>query len=198
LKQETVENIQANNEAVCELIRRIGSGDRTALGALYDKTSRLLFGLVLKIVEDRISAEEALLEVYTYVWRQAAFYNSKTLPPIEWLIMVARSRAIANTHWGKKYKRKQLLLEGSADATMSVAPEQQKRARDSISSLISAQREILDWTFYSGLSCSEIAAQTGKPIGAVKTHARLGLSKLEELFSLTFKNEPDNSHKLGD
>jgi RNA polymerase sigma-70 factor, ECF subfamily len=196
LKQVTVENIQANNEAASALIQRIGSGDQAALGALYDKTSRLLFGLVLKIVEDRTSAEEVLLEVYTRVWKQAAFYNPKILPPIEWLIMIARSRAIANTYWDKKYKRTQRIQEGSADPRMSVAPERQKRARDSIASLVSAQREILDWAFYSGLSCSEIAAQTGKPIGAIKTHARLGLSKLEELFSRTFKNEPDSDRKL--
>jgi DNA-directed RNA polymerase specialized sigma24 family protein len=48
----------------------------------------------------------------------------------------------------------------------------------------------LDWAFYSGLSCSEIAAQTGKPVGAIKTHARLGLSKLAESFQLIYKNEP--------
>jgi RNA polymerase sigma-70 factor, ECF subfamily len=198
LKQATVENIQVDNEAASALIQRIGSGDQAALGALYDKTSRLLFGLVLKIVEDRTSAEEVLLEIYTRVWKQAAFYNPKILPPMEWLIMIARSRAIANTYWGKKFKRTQRIQEGSADSRMSIAPQRQKRARDSIASLVSAQREILDWAFYSGLSCNEIAAQTGKPIGAIKTHARLGLSKLEELFSLTFKNEPDSDHKLGD
>jgi RNA polymerase sigma-70 factor, ECF subfamily len=63
-----------------------------------------------------------------------------------------------------------------------VAPEQQKLARDAMASLAPVQREILEKTFYSGLSCSEIAAQEGKPVGAVTAHARLGLSKLDELF----------------
>lgn len=52
------------------------------------------------------------------------------------------------------------------------------------------QREVLEWAFYSGLSCSEIATQAGKPVGAIRTHARLGLSKLTELFYHTFIAEP--------
>jgi RNA polymerase sigma-70 factor, ECF subfamily len=184
------DNFQLNNEAASVLIQRIGSGDQAALGILYDKTSRLLFGLVLKIIEERTSAEEILLDVYTRVWKQAASYNPKILSPLEWLIMIARSRAIANLHWGKQRKRKQPFTTSGAEPEISVAPERQKLARDSIASLIPAQREILDWAFYSGLSCSEIAAQTGKPVGAIKTHARLGLSKLAESFQLIFKNEP--------
>lgn len=190
MKQAMADSFQFNNEVASVLIQRIGSGEQAALGILYDKTSRLLFGLVLKIIEDRTSAEEILLDVYTRVWKQAASYNSKILSPLEWLIMIARSRAIASLHWGKQHKKKQQPTPSSVEPVMSVAPERQKLARDSIASLVSAQREILDWAFYSGLSCSEIAAQTGKPVGAIRTHARLGLSKLAESFQLGFKNEP--------
>jgi RNA polymerase sigma-70 factor (ECF subfamily) len=189
LTQATADNIQINNEAASLLIQRIGNGDQAALGILYDKTNRLLFGLVLKIIEDRTSAEEILLDVYTRVWKQAASYNPKILSPLEWLIMIARSRAIANLHWGKQRKRKQSTRHLAGEPAMSVAPERQKISRDSIASLVPVQREILDWAFYSGLSCSEIAAQTGRPVGAIKTHARLGLSKLAESFHPLFKNE---------
>jgi RNA polymerase sigma-70 factor, ECF subfamily len=183
------DNFQLNSEAASVLIQRIGTGDQAALGILYDKTSRLLFGLVLKIIEDRTASEEILLDVYTRVWKQSASYDPKILSPLEWLIMIARSRAIANLHWGKRRKRRQQSSPSAAESVMSVAPERQKFARDSFSSLIPAQQEILDWAFYSGLSCSEIATQTGKPVGAIKTHARLGLSKLAESFQLIFKNE---------
>ena len=65
---------------------------------------------------------------------------------------------------------------------MTVAPDRQELARNTLGSLVPAQQEILGWAYYSGLSCSEIAAQIGKPVGAVKTHARLGLNKLSDLF----------------
>jgi DNA-directed RNA polymerase specialized sigma24 family protein len=75
------------------------------------------------------------------------------------------------------------------DPAMTVDPEQQKYARAAVGSLTAIQKEILDWIYYSGLSCSEIATHLGKPIGAVKTHARLGLSKLEELSNPLFRHE---------
>ncbi len=142
---------------------------------------------------DRAAAEEVLLDVYTSVWKQAALYNPKMLTPLEWLIMVARSRAIIHLHWGKQYKRNHRLPQsGGAEPEMSVEPERQKLVRDSIASLVPVQREILDWAFYSGLSCSEIAAQAGKPVGAIRTHARLGLSKLDELFHSTVDAKDNN------
>jgi RNA polymerase sigma-70 factor, ECF subfamily len=190
LKQAMAESYQLNNEAASALLQRIGTGDPAALGILYDKTNRLLFGLVLKIIEDRTAAEEVLLDVYTRVWKQAACFNPKILSPLEWLIMLARSRAIAILHWGKKHKKSQIFPANETEPANSVAPERQKLARDSIASLGPAQREILDWALYSGLSCAEIAAQTGKPLGAIKTHVRLGLSKLAEAFQLKFKNDP--------
>jgi RNA polymerase sigma-70 factor, ECF subfamily len=191
LNQPTVDSSQSNNEAVSALIHRIGDGDKSALGILYDKTSRLLFGLIMKMVEDKGSAEEVLLDVYTRVWKQAGSYNSKILTPLEWLIMMARSRAIIHLHRNKQANRKQRTSQsGVAESEMSVAPERQKLARASMEALAPIEREVLEWAFYSGLSCSEIAAQAGKPIGAIRTHARLGLSKLTELFHHTFTAEP--------
>jgi RNA polymerase sigma-70 factor (ECF subfamily) len=128
-------------------------------------------------------AEEALLDAYTYVWKQAAFYNPKTMKPLEWLILIGRSRAVLHLNIGKQNPKGHSLPQSAASASeMSVAPEQQKLARDSIASLIPSQREVLESAFYSGLSCSDIAAQSGKPAGAVTTHIRLGLNKLDELF----------------
>lgn len=72
---------------------------------------------------------------------------------------------------------------------MTVDPERQELARVSIGSLVPAQQEILAWAYYSGLSGTEIAAQIGKPIGAVKTHVRLGLNKLSELFRPLIERE---------
>ena len=43
------------------LIKRVADGDQSALTELYDSTSRLVFGLVLRVVGDRSTAEEVLL-----------------------------------------------------------------------------------------------------------------------------------------
>jgi RNA polymerase sigma-70 factor (ECF subfamily) len=179
-KQTQVDELYPlDNEAVLALIRKIADGDKSALATLYDATSRLLFGLAVRILGDGASAEETLLDVYTYVWKHSASYDPKHRP-LEWLTTIARARAVARFHWSSPDKRRQ---EHSPNLgpKMTVAPQAQKLARASLESLAPAQREILEWAYYSGLSCGEIAAQTGKPLGAIKTHARQGLSKLGEL-----------------
>ena len=170
-----------SNETIVALLQRIGEGDVSALSTLYDKTNRLLYGLVLRILGERTSAEEALLDVYTHIWKEPASFDP-VLSPLEWLTTIARARAIARLHWNKQLKRKSAFQARNLDPSMTVAPDRQELARQAMGSLVPAQQEILGWAYYSGLSCAEIAAQIGKPVGAVKTHARLGLNKLSDLF----------------
>jgi RNA polymerase sigma-70 factor, ECF subfamily len=178
------------NREAGALIRKIQDGDISSFAILYDKTGRLLFGLILKILGDRALAEEVLLDVYTTIWKETASYNPGRLP-IEWLTSIARTQAIAKLHWRKQARRKREFSSANPNSRATIASEEQKLARSAWESLVPIQQEILDWIFYSGLSCSEIAAQIGKPVGAVKTHAGLGLSKLSELFRPLFENEPE-------
>ncbi len=190
MDQETqdIREFPLDNDIIMELIRRIEGGDQSALVALYDKTSRLLFGLLLKILGDRTSAEETLLEVYTHLWREPES-RDPILLPMEWLMSLARTQAVARLHWNKQIKRKTGFQARTLESSMTVAPDRQELVRASISGLSPAQQEIVGWAYYSGLSCNEIAAQIGKPIGAVKTHARLGLNKLSESFRPLFEQD---------
>ena len=185
-----------DNKAFIELVKKIENGDQSALLALYDGTSSLLFGLVSKILGDKALSEEILIEVFASIWEKSAKYDS-TLLPLEWLLNLARSKAVARVNWHKKTSKKRELEIGNSSATTTVAPRQQELARSAIEALAPAQREILAWSYYSGLSCGEIAAQIGKPIGAVKTHARLALSKLEELFRPLFESEMEKTDESG-
>jgi RNA polymerase sigma-70 factor, ECF subfamily len=191
-----VHEIQLSNEAVLALLKKIEDGDHSALTALYDKTNRLLYGLVLRILGDRTSAEEALLDVYTHIWKEPAF-RDPVLSPLEWLTTIARSGAMARLHWNKQLKRKSAFQARILDPAMTVAPDRQELARHSLASLVPAQQEILGWAYYSGLSCSEIAVQIGKPVGAVKTHARLGLNKLSDLFHPFLERETQAGNTTG-
>ena len=179
-----------SNKTAAVLIRRVQDGDKSALAILYDGTHPLVFGLILKILQDQTQAEETLLDVYMYVWKQAASYDSK-LPPLEWLLMIARAQAVTKLHWRKRDRKKREFLPGDAQSAMTVAPDRQRLVRSVLASLAPNQREILEWAYYSGLSSSEIAAQTGKPIGAIRTHARLGMSKLCEMFRPLIKNDSE-------
>jgi RNA polymerase sigma-70 factor (ECF subfamily) len=185
-----------DSKAFIEVVKKIENGDQAALLALYDGTSPLLFGLVSKILGDKALSEDILVEIFASIWEKSAKYDSNLLP-LEWLINLARSKAVARVNWNKKTSKKRKLEIENSSATTTIAPRQQELARSAIGSLVPAQREILAWSYYSGLSCGEIAAQIGKPIGAVKTHARLGLSKLEELFRPLFASEMEKPDESG-
>jgi RNA polymerase sigma-70 factor (ECF subfamily) len=168
------------------LIVRVASGDQIALSTLYDGTSRLVFGLVLRIVADPATAEEVALDVYTQIWRQAASYDGSRGTPLAWLLTIARSRAIDRLRSGKQeQQRKEPLESAGAQSSNESNPEEttavaERRAlvRSALNELSPDQREVIELAYYAGLSHSEIAEKLGQPLGTVKTRTRLGMTKL--------------------
>ena len=173
-----------------ELIRGAAAGDQQALAALYDATSRTVYGLLLRILSDASSAEEVLLDVYEQVWRQAAQYSRERGSPLAWLTTIARSRAIDRMRRGRREQQRTEPLEGvfataraeGASAEEDVmAGEVRAVVRKALDSLAPEQREVIELAYYGGMSHSEIAAARGLPLGTVKTRTRLGLMRLREM-----------------
>ena len=75
-------------------LNRVASADRAALRLVYDMTAAKLFGLCLRILNDRSEAEDVLQDVYMTVWQKAATFNANRASPITWLVAIARNRAI--------------------------------------------------------------------------------------------------------
>ena len=171
------------------LIKRVADGDQSALTVLYDSTSRLVFGLVLRVVTDRATAEEVLLDVYTQVWRQASTYDAKRGAPLAWMMTIARTRGIDRLRSGKHEHQNKESLDaiGEISATNAspeadtVSAERRQLVRTALDSLSVEQREVIELAYYSGLSHSEIALQLGQPLGTVKTRTRLGMMKLRDM-----------------
>lgn len=179
-----------------ELIRGAASGDQQALAALYDATSRTVYGLLLRILADASDAEEVLLDVYEQVWRQASQYSRERGSPLAWLTTIARSRAIDRLRRGRREQQNTEPLEsifataraGGASAEEDVmAGEVRAVVRKALDSLAPEQREVIELAYYSGMSHSEIAAARGLPLGTVKTRTRLGLMRLREMLKPVYE-----------
>lgn len=153
------------------------TGDASALMTLYERTSRLLFGATVRILEDRAAAEEVLLDTYTQIWKRGAL-RDPAMPALEWLLERARMSALARTLWGGQRRSQSSAAPGNPDAT--VAPERQTRARRALESMAPFQREVLELAYYSGMTCDAIAARIRRPLGAVKSSARQGLAAMEQ------------------
>ncbi|HEX8174316.1 MAG TPA: sigma-70 family RNA polymerase sigma factor [Pyrinomonadaceae bacterium] len=171
------------------LVERMALGDESALSSLYDRSSRLIFGLLLRILNDSGLAEEVLLDVYMQVWRQAGKYDRLRGKPLAWLVTIARSRAIDRLRSMRQEEMRKESLDAAGGQAVAlttafedptVAPERQRLVRGALDSLPPEQRQVIEMAYYLGLSHSEIAARLGQPLGTIKTRTRLGMMKLRE------------------
>ena len=77
-----------------KLISLIAQSHELALNQLYDRYHRLVFSLVLAIVNDRETAEEVTLDVFMRVWQKADTYRVEQAKVSTWLTHIARHHAI--------------------------------------------------------------------------------------------------------
>jgi RNA polymerase sigma-70 factor (ECF subfamily) len=177
------------------LIRGVAEGDQQALAALYDATSRTVYGLLLRILADASAAEEVLLDVYSQVWRQARTYTEARGTPLAWLTTIARSRAIDRLRRGRLERQRTEPLDAATHGgSVGAKAEDDLRARElgtvvraALDSLPPEQREVIELAYFGGLSHSEIAAERGLPLGTVKTRTRLGMMRLREMLKPVYE-----------
>lgn len=171
-----------------ELIALTAQGDQAALATLYDRTSPQVYGLVLKILDNREAAEEVTLDVYTQVWRQAHTYDETRGAPGGWLMTLARTRAIDRYRAGAAERGRIESLDlieffesdGDTPEQELAGLERRRYVQQALALLTTEQREAIVLAYFYGLSQSGIAEKLNLPLGTVKTRMRLGLIKLRE------------------
>ena len=167
------------------LLARMAAGDEGALGELYDRHSRLLFGLILRIVRERRDAEEVLQEVFVRAWTRADTYSPTLGSPAAWLIGIARNRAIDRLRTNVVRLR---AVEHVTPAPPIQTPEalasmseRRREIREAMASLPVEQCQLIECAYFEGLTQSELAARFNIPLGTVKARVRTGLLTLRSL-----------------
>lgn len=169
-----------------DLLIALGNGQVNALGSLYDRYSRLVYGLAYKILGNSEEAEDITQEVFLTLWRRNA-YNPSRGSLSSFLTTMTRSRSIDKLRSrGTKLRfiqRWQGMVKNEAVATpldRAAIGERSQLVRDAMSQLPESERLILEIAYYEGLSQSEIAKRLNIPLGTVKTRSRQGLLKLRQ------------------
>jgi RNA polymerase sigma-70 factor, ECF subfamily len=173
------------------LMQAVAAGDQTALAALYDRHSPLLFSLCLRILRNRQDAEDLLVDVFWELWSRSDRYDAGRGSPLTYLLTLARSRAIDRRRSGMKRRAIQFEADLTGDPSGSgttaagpvghaIAGELAQKMKEAMARLDPAQRQAVEMSFYDGMSHSEIALKLGKPLGTVKTNIRQGLIHLRE------------------
>lgn len=166
-------------------LARVAEGDRAALRLVYEETAAKLFGVCLRILNDRGEAEDVLQDVYVNIWRKADGFDPARSSPITWLVAVARNRAIDRLRSGAVRRRSAPLEDASeiADEAPSAfdklgAAQDSQRLGQCLEELEMRQSAAIRAAFLDGLTYDELAQRSGVPLGTMKSWIRRGLAKL--------------------
>jgi RNA polymerase sigma-70 factor (ECF subfamily) len=169
------------------LVHSVADGDQHALHALYERTHRLVFTMILRISHNRETAEELTLDVFHDVWRRASRYDAADGTVVGWVMNQARSRAIDRLRFEQRRKRTTPDTEepflGTAvkdSAELLDAREQGRILRSALTVLTPDERAAIEAAFFSELTYAEVAQRLNQPLGTIKTRIRSGLTKLRQ------------------
>lgn len=171
------------------LVQSIAAGSEPALHALYERTHRLVFTLVMRITLNRETAEELTLDVFHDVWRRASGYDAANGTVLGWVMNQARSRAIDRVRFESRKKRvdphagEAVAIEESAEHDLVELRQQSEALRAALGVLTPDERQAIEAAFFSELTYAEVAARLDQPLGTIKTRIRSGLHKLRQVLA---------------
>jgi RNA polymerase sigma factor (sigma-70 family) len=162
---------------------------QAALRELYELTSGKLYGVAMRVLGNRDWAEDVLQEAFLNIWRIAGDYRVALSPPMAWMGVIVRSRALdfrrrrASDRADASVELDDMLNDtlASDDANpmdTTDASEQAWALHECLRKLENKQREVVSLAYLRDLSHGELAQQLQLPLGTVKTWIRRGLDQL--------------------
>ena len=165
-----------------ELIEEAARGEVKALSALYDRFSALLLTMANRMLGDRAMAEDLVHDVFMEVWRNASRYDRSRGTVRTWVLVRLRSRALDRLR--SATSRREVATDDVAPREAAPEAEDPSLAPDRaavvacLAELPNEQRQVLELSYFQGLSSSEIAKKMGTPLGTVKSRTAAALAKL--------------------
>ena len=182
----------AAQDAVADLLFRIGDGDQRAFAELYDSLSSRVFGLILRVLVNRSQSEEVLQEVFLEIWQSATRFAPNKGQGRTWVMTIAHRRAVDRVRASQSSADRDVragfrdigVAHDSVAETVELGIEGEK-VHHALAGLPEAQREALVLAYYGGYSQNEVAVLVGAPLGTIKTRMRDGLSRLRTAMGVT-------------
>lgn len=171
-----------------QMIVRTGIGDRKAFSSLYDATSAKLFGVCLRILNNRAEAEDALQEAFVRIWQKADSYAVNGYSPMTWLITLTRNLAIDRLRARKAPTDDiadipDLSASGPTPEDAAVAASEAARIAACLAELEADRARAVRGAYLEGESYQELADRHGVPLNTMRTWLRRSLLKLKECLS---------------
>lgn len=166
------------------------SAELRAFERAYREHSRGVLAVAQRVLGDTAQAQDVMQDVFLSLWREPSRFDPRRGPIGHYLRMVARSRAVDTWREAQvagRARDRMRSLAAAGDARLDELPSATAERRDehaamrrALMTLPLVQREAIVLAYWCGLTADQIAAESGAPVGTVKSRIRLGLMRLRE------------------
>jgi len=183
------ENLRALSDE--ELMRHASVGHHDAITVLFDRYHLLVFDVAVRIVRDPAEAEDVVQNVFLDVFRAMANFDSRKGILKVWILQYAyhralhRKRHLVSNHFYSWENLEAAVEIGSGRPPWGELPETVRLAEQMLEKLKPNQREVVEMTYYEGLTAEEIARRLGESPHAVRHHLQRGVAVLRKLFGIS-------------
>ena len=168
-----------------ELVASLKRNEKRAFDYLYDNYSSALYGIIYRIVNDEIQAEDVMQEVFLKIWRKINDYDPSRGRLFTWMMNIARNSSI-------DHLRKEKVTLDDIDESVSkldkMAHFQPEIAtldlRELMKKLKPERHILLDMVYLQGYTQEEAATKLNIPLGTVKSRIRIALQDLKNYFAI--------------
>lgn len=200
-RREEVHIVNHHHQTDADLLAAVVHQDEQALRELYQRHSAVVYTLALRLLHQQNLAEDIVQETFVKIWQNAGQFDAARGRAEAWIITIARNLAISLL----RHQMTQPRIEQEADAhdVIDAVPGPEETAwlhlrrdlvRSALGQLPPAQRQMVILAYFDGLTHAEIAAQTGDPLGTVKSRLRLALRRLYEILQPCLADSPYPAH----
>ncbi len=166
------------------LLGLVQRGDEQAMASIFDRYSKVVYSVALRVLRDPSGAEDVLQEIFMQIWRNPDSFIATRGSLGGWLAVVSRNRSIDAL---RRRRPTDNIDDMPLASSYNLANEAElhslmEKARGAIQMLPVEQRKTLEMAFFDGLTHSEIAEMTGDPLGTVKTRIRSALLTVRKAF----------------
>ncbi len=171
-------------ESDSDLLTLIERGDEAALARLFERYSKLVYSVALRVLRDPGAAEDVMQEIFLQIWRSPTSFVAARGSLGGWLAVVSRNRSIDVLRKRRPMDSiEEVPLESPYDLTSDAERNMLlDRVRKVMAELPVEQRKALEMAYFEGWTHAEIAEKTGHPLGTVKTRIRSALQILGKAF----------------
>lgn len=195
------ERMAAQSEELSDesLLSQVCKGNGEALAALFTRYAHVTRGVAVRILRDTAEAEDLSQDLFIFIQRKCAIFDSSKSSARSWIIQMAYHRAIERRRY---LTTRQFYSRGDEDGmrntVVGVPTDESDYSAEAVfgrnglekvfETLSEDQRETLRLYFFEGYTLAEIAVKLGQPHANVRHHYYRALGKLrKQMFGTTVR-----------